>query len=57
MDCQGRSGGLSMWWKGDLEVELQSVSKGHINVLVRTGMGEGASYITGFIVVWDEKQI
>lgn len=32
MDCQRRSGGLALWWKEDHEVDLQSYSKGYIDV-------------------------
>lgn len=47
IDCTGCSGGLALWWK-ELEVSLQSYSKGHIDVLVREGLGKVASYFTGF---------
>lgn len=48
MDGEGRSRSLALWWKLEIDIELQSFSKRHVDVLVRKGLGEGACYIIGF---------
>ncbi|KAI5664591.1 hypothetical protein M9H77_23914 [Catharanthus roseus] len=35
VDCEERSGGLTLQWKAELNVILQSFSKGHIDVLIQ----------------------
>lgn len=37
-----------MWWKDILDVHLQSYSKGHIDLLIKEGLGEGKCFLTGF---------
>ncbi|KAF5443558.1 hypothetical protein F2P56_036105, partial [Juglans regia] len=39
VDCVGRSGGLSLLWKGDLRVRVQSFSLHHIDALIQDGDG------------------
>ena len=39
VDCVGKSGGLALLWAGDVDVNLQSFSCGHIDVLVKGGQG------------------
>src|SRR5438128_1628112 len=34
-DCAGCSGGLALFWKRDVDVTLKSISKYHIDVLVK----------------------
>ena len=43
------SGGISMFWSADIEVELKNYSKNHIDVLVREDAGSSVGWrFTGF---------
>jgi hypothetical protein len=35
MDCKGRSGGLILMWKLDIQVDIQNSSRKHINAVVK----------------------
>ncbi|KAL5750383.1 hypothetical protein ACOSP7_024986 [Xanthoceras sorbifolium] len=39
VDCEGKSGGLILLWKEDLEVTILSMSMGHIDANVKEGNG------------------
>lgn len=44
----GRSGGLSMLWRKDVDVMLQTMFVHHIDVIVRADLGEEEWIFTGF---------
>lgn len=48
MDNLENSGGLSLWWKDKIDVVLQSLSKGHIDALVRDEEGHARWLFIGF---------
>lgn len=55
MDCEGRSGGLPMWWKGGVDVYLQSFSKGHIDVWVNKGLEKSRGGMFHYRFLWTPK--
>jgi ribonuclease HI/exonuclease III len=48
VDSIGRSGGLALMWKGDINVEIQNYSRRHINAIVRTFDNGPLWKFTGF---------
>ncbi|XP_057250759.1 uncharacterized protein LOC130591452 [Beta vulgaris subsp. vulgaris] len=55
VDSRGRSGGLALLWKKDINVVLSFMSLHHIDVIVRRGLGEEEWRCTGFYG-WPEIQ-
>jgi hypothetical protein len=48
VDCIGRSEGLALLWREDLELEIQNYSRRHINVIVTPRRGGERWKMTGF---------
>jgi hypothetical protein len=48
VDCIGRSEGLALLWREDLEFEIQNYSRRHINVIVTPRRGGERWKMTGF---------
>jgi hypothetical protein len=48
VDCVGRSGGLALFWKLDIPVQIQNYSRRHINVVINSGSVGKESKFTGF---------
>ena len=55
VDSRGRSGGLALLWRKDIDVVLYSMSLHHIDVVVNRGLGEEEWQCTGFYG-WPEIQ-
>lgn len=50
VDSMGRSGGLALLWRKDIDVVLSSMSVHHIDVVVRRGVSDEEWRFTGFMV-------
>jgi exonuclease III len=48
VDCVGRSGGLALFWKDEVGLEIQNYSRRHINAIVRSQRRSGCWKLTGF---------
>jgi len=48
VDCKGRSGGLILLWKTEIEVEIQNYSRHHINAVIQCSPAEPKWKFIGF---------
>ena len=48
VDCKGKSGGLALLWKEEVEVNIRSYSEGHIDAMIRDENEGEAWGFTGF---------
>lgn len=48
MDSRGRLGSLALLWRKEIDIELKSMSLHHVDVMVRSGIGNEEWRCTGF---------
>lgn len=48
VDCVGRSGGLALFWRDEVTLEIQKYSNRHINAVVKELCGDFLWKLTGF---------
>lgn len=48
MPSVGKSGGLALFWKKDIKVEVQTFSERHIDAIISRGVGDKQWRFIGF---------
>jgi hypothetical protein len=48
VECVGRNGGLALFWRGEVTLEIQNYSNRHIDAVIKEPRGDFLWKLTGF---------